>query len=91
MAVTEGLPRSGLSVSLWFQYCIAGSVNIEPLPGGHTAHQVKAHRSPRTGPIAAPFLFSGDPAMTEPTSPIRVLIADDHLLFRDGLAVLLQR
>lgn len=29
--------------------------------------------------------------MTEPTSPIRVLIADDHLLFRDGLAVLLQR
>jgi DNA-binding NarL/FixJ family response regulator len=29
--------------------------------------------------------------MTEPTAPIRVLIADDHLLFRDGLAVLLQR
>jgi two-component system NarL family response regulator len=29
--------------------------------------------------------------MTVPTAPIRVLIADDHLLFRDGLAVLLQR
>ena len=29
--------------------------------------------------------------MTEPTAPVRVLIADDHLLFRDGLAVLLQR
>lgn len=29
--------------------------------------------------------------MTESAAPIRVLIADDHLLFRDGLAVLLQR
>jgi two-component system NarL family response regulator len=29
--------------------------------------------------------------MPEPAAPVRVLIADDHLLFRDGLAVLLQR
>ena len=86
----DGIPDSRLGVRIMTPADGAGRRQARDRPGGRRVARGSSRRR-RSGPCRRVCLRDGGPPVTAAARPTTVLVVDDHRLFREGLAALIER